>query len=121
MSRRADVGAGRDDLVDLVEDLVGERDVDASEQVIELLHRARPDDRAGHAGVSDRERHREVRHRQARLFGERDDLLDGVEPALVAQVPEAEAGPVRVGLLALAVPAGEQAPASGLHTSVPIP
>src|SRR5580704_19373097 len=52
---RADVGAGRDDLVDLVEDLVGERDVGAGEQVVELLHRVRPDDRAGHAGMGDRE------------------------------------------------------------------
>jgi hypothetical protein len=30
----ADVGAGRDDLIDPVEDLVGERDVEASEQVV---------------------------------------------------------------------------------------
>ncbi|WP_377468949.1 hypothetical protein [Micromonospora marina] len=29
----ADIGAGRTDLVDLVEDLVGERDVDVNEQV----------------------------------------------------------------------------------------
>jgi len=82
---RADVGAGRDDLVDPVEDLVGERDVDAGEQVIELLHRARPDEGAGHAGMGDRERHREVRHRQARLLRDRDELLDGVEPALVTE------------------------------------
>jgi len=33
---RADVGAGRNDLVDLVEDLVGECDVGAGEQVVEL-------------------------------------------------------------------------------------
>ena len=33
------------------------------------------------------ERHREVGQRQARLLGERDELLDGVEPALVAEVP----------------------------------
>jgi hypothetical protein len=45
----ADIAAGRDDLVDLVEDLVGERDVGAGEEVIELLHGARPDKRAGHA------------------------------------------------------------------------
>jgi hypothetical protein len=32
---RADIGAGRNDLVDPVEDLVGERDLDAGEQVVE--------------------------------------------------------------------------------------
>src|SRR5450631_1144404 len=51
--RCADVGAGRDDLVDPIEDLVAEPDVDAGEQVVKLLHRARPDDRAGDAAVSD--------------------------------------------------------------------
>src|SRR5256885_1867057 len=35
---RADVGPRRDDLVDPVEDLVAERDVDAGQQVVELLH-----------------------------------------------------------------------------------
>src|SRR4051795_10215274 len=36
----ADVGAGRDDLVDAVEDVVGEADVDAGEQVVQLCHGA---------------------------------------------------------------------------------
>jgi hypothetical protein len=40
-----------------------------------------------------------VGHRQARLLDERDDLLDGVEAALVAEVPE-EGGAAEVGLLA---------------------
>ena len=102
----ADIGAGRDDLVDPVEYLVGERDVHTGEQVVELLHRARPDDRAGDARVGDCERHREVRHRQARLLGERDDLLDGVESALVAHVPE-NGGAAQVGPLTLADAPGE--------------
>src|SRR5450631_160134 len=98
---RADGGAGRDDLVDLVEDVVGERDVGGGEQVVELLHRVRPDDRAGHAGMGDRERYREVRHRQAGLLSERDELLDRVDPALVVEVPE-NVRSAQVGLLALA-------------------
>jgi hypothetical protein len=36
---RADVGAGRDDLVDPVEDLVGQGDVDAGQEVVELFER----------------------------------------------------------------------------------
>jgi hypothetical protein len=77
---RADVGAGWDDLVDPVEDLVGQADLDTGEQVIELLHRSRPEDRARDSRVGDREGHREVRYRQARLLGEWDDLLDGRLP-----------------------------------------
>src|ERR1035437_5706318 len=81
----ADVSAGRDDLIDPVEDLVSERDVEAGEQVVELLHGVRPEERAGHARMSDRERHGEVCHRQSRLFGEWNELFHGVEPALVVQ------------------------------------
>ena len=103
----ADIGAGRDDLVDPVEDLVGERDVHAGEQVVELLHRARPDDRAGHPDERSRTPSRRCRHRQARLLGKRDDLLDGVEPALVAHMPE-NGGAAQVGPLALADAPGEQ-------------
>jgi hypothetical protein len=36
-------------------------------------------------GMGDRERHRQVRHPQAGLFREPDELFDGVEPALVAE------------------------------------
>lgn len=45
-----------------------------------MAHRARADDRAGNAGVGDRERHGEVGQGQARLLCERDEPLDGVEP-----------------------------------------
>jgi len=34
----ADVGSGRDDLIDAVEDIVGEYDVHPREEVVELLH-----------------------------------------------------------------------------------
>jgi hypothetical protein len=44
-----------------------------------------------------------------------DDLLDRVEPELVAQVLEAEAAPVRPGLLALAGSAGEGLSERALH------
>ena len=116
-----DVGAGRHDGVDPVEHLVGQDGAAAGEQVVEVIHRARSDDRRGHARVRDREGHRQVGQRHPGFLGDGDQLLDDIEPALVAQVLEAEAAPVRVGLLALAVAAGEQAPASGLQTSVPMP
>ena len=47
-------------------------------------------------------------HRQAGLLGERDELLDRVEPTLVAQVPYEAARP-EVVLLTLAVAAGQHA------------
>jgi hypothetical protein len=49
-----------------------------------------------------------VGHRQAGLLRERDQLLDHVELALVAEVLRPVAGPVGVRLLALSVAAGEQ-------------
>src|SRR5699024_3754467 len=39
----ADIGSRRDDVVDLVEDLVGEGDVHTGQQVVQVLHRARTD------------------------------------------------------------------------------
>jgi hypothetical protein len=50
-----------------------------------------------------------VGHRQAGLFGERDELLEHVELALVAEVLRPAARAEGVGLLALSVAAGEQA------------
>jgi hypothetical protein len=38
---------GGDDLVDVVEQVVGERDVGGGELALELLHRAGADDRCG--------------------------------------------------------------------------
>ena len=48
-------------------------------------------------------RHREVGHRQARILGERDELLDDVEAALVGEVGK-HAGTAQVVPLALADP-----------------
>ena len=110
----------RNDRVDLVEDLVGEGDLCAGEQVVELLHGAWPDDCAGHAGVSDRERDREVGHRHAGLLGERDELLDGVESMFVLEARH-HGRATRVGLLVLAVRPVSMSLASGAQTSVPIP
>ena len=62
-----------------------------------MAHRARSDERAGHGGMGDREGHRHVGRRQARFFGERDELLDGVQSAFVAEGGE-EAGADDVGL-----------------------
>ena len=116
----ANVGAGRDNLIDTVEDLVGERDVDAGEQVVELLHGAQPEEGAGHAGVRDREGHGEVRHSQACLPRQRDELFDGVDAALVVEMTE-QAGPAQVVVLALAHTPREQALRQRAHTSVPMP
>ena len=116
----ANVGAGRDNLIDTVEDLVGERDVDAGEQVVELLHGAQPEEGAGHAGVRDREGHGEVRHSQACLLRQRDELFDGVDAALVVEMTE-QAGPAQVVVLALATRPVSRPCASGPHSSVPMP
>jgi AcrR family transcriptional regulator len=59
--------------------------------------------------MGDRERHREVRHPQSRLFGDWDDLLDGIEPGLVTEAGQ-DGGAAEVGLLALADAPGERAP-----------
>ena len=117
---RADVAAGRDDLVDAVEDLIAERDLETGQEIVELLHRVWPKERTGHARMSDGKRHREVGHRQACLFGERHELLDDVEPALVTHGLE-EGGAAQLVLLPLADAAGEHPLPSGPHTSVPIP
>ena len=50
-----DVGAGRDDLVDAVEHVVGEGDVQAGKQVVELLLGPRAEECAGDAGVGEAE------------------------------------------------------------------
>nr|WP_232303719.1 hypothetical protein [Pseudofrankia sp. DC12] len=113
-------GAGRDDLVDPVENVVGECDVEAGEQAVEVVHGARPEERAGDARVSDRERHGEVGQRQAHLGGEREVPLDGVEAALVVDVRD-EGGAAQFVVLALADAPGEQPCPSGPHTRVPIP
>lgn len=59
---RADVGARRNDPVDLVEEVVGEHDVRAGQEIVEVLHRAGAQERAGDPGVGDGERHGEVGH-----------------------------------------------------------
>jgi len=53
-----------------------------------LFQRARAQEGGGHAGVRDRERHRQVGQRQAGLVRDRDQLLHGVDAALVAEVGE---------------------------------
>jgi hypothetical protein len=49
-----------------------------------LVHRARAEEGGGHAGVRDRERHRQVGQRQASVVRERDELLHDADAALVA-------------------------------------
>ena len=82
----ADVGAGRDDFVDPVEDVVGEDDIQPGEQAVEVVHGAGAEQCAGDAGVGDGERHREVGHGQPGLVGERDDLFHDVEAVFVGEV-----------------------------------
>ena len=53
------------------------------------------------------ERHRQVRHRQACLPPERNELLDGVKATLVAERLE-KGGTAEVALLTLADPASEE-------------
>jgi hypothetical protein len=47
----ADVGSGRHDLVDAVEDVVGQSDVHSGDQVIELVHSASSEQGAADGGV----------------------------------------------------------------------
>ena len=60
-----------------------EDDVGGGELALELLHRARPDQRRGDGGVVEHEGDRELDERDARLVGELGEFLDGVELALV--------------------------------------
>ena len=53
--RRVEVDAGRHDGVDPVQDVPGEHHVSAAQQSVELLHRARSDDRCGHRRMSPNE------------------------------------------------------------------
>jgi hypothetical protein len=58
-------------------------------------------------------------HWQSRLVGERDDLFDGIQPTLIAEVLEHGSAP-KVGLLALAHapgkhPLGQRTPYQGAH------
>src|SRR3954452_21380130 len=80
---RVDVRAGRDDLVDAVEDRGVELYVGGAELRVEVVHRARPDDRGGHRRVIDDEGEREVDERQPRRLGELRELLGRLELALV--------------------------------------
>ena len=99
---------GGDDVVDAVEDVVGEGDVQAGEQAVEVVHGAGAEKCAGDAGVGDGERHREVDHRQPGLLGDRDELFDDVEAAFVGEVAE-YSGPAQIVVLVLAHATGEQA------------
>jgi len=49
-----------------------------------------------------------VRHRQPRLFGQRNDLFDGIEPVLVAEARD-DRRAAQVGLLAFTDTPGEYA------------
>jgi hypothetical protein len=61
-----------DDLVDPVENVVGEQDLRAGKEVVKVLHGAGPEEGAGYAGVGDGECHGQVGHRQPCLVGHRD-------------------------------------------------
>jgi len=81
----ADVGSGRNDLVDPVEDVIREDGVHPREEVVQLLHGAGAEQRTGDTRVRDGERHGEVGHRQPRFFGEWDQLLHRVEAPLITE------------------------------------
>jgi hypothetical protein len=55
------------------------------EKVVELLHGAGTEQRARDTRVRDRERHREVGHRQSRFSGERDQPLHRVQAPLITE------------------------------------
>ena len=76
---RVEVRPGRHDLVDLVEQRVVELDVGRADLALELLHRPRPDDRRGDAGMPEHERDRQVDQRDPGLVGERGERVGRVE------------------------------------------
>src|SRR5204862_7002107 len=78
-----DDGSGRNELVDAIESLVRQSGVDSGEEILELLHRARADDRGGHRGMLQDERQRQMLERHLLLLREVDQLLDDLELPLV--------------------------------------
>jgi hypothetical protein len=85
-----------------------------------LFHGAGTEDGEGDAGVGDGEGQRHVGQAETGLLGDLDELLDDVDAPLVAHMAE-EGRAAQVAVLTLTRPPGEQAWASGLHTSAPIP
>ena len=82
---RVEGDARRHDLVDPVERRLIEPELDGAELRLELLHRARPDDRARHGRMLEHEREREVDEADPELLGELRELLGGGELGLVAR------------------------------------
>src|SRR4051794_27038 len=74
--------AATDDAVDPLRVVFGDLDVYGADVVLELLHRAGADDRAGNAGLVEHPRQRELRERTALLLGDRLEALDDVVDAL---------------------------------------
>ena len=66
--RRIHVRAGRDDLVDSVEQPCVQNGVGGPELALELIHRARPNDRRGYRRMIDHERNGHLDKRQAGLL-----------------------------------------------------
>src|ERR1700722_141455 len=103
-----DVGSGRDDLIDPVEDIVGKDDVQPREKIVQLLHGADTEQRARDTRMRDRECHRKVGHRQSRFFGERDQPLHRVQAPLITERRH-EFRASNVAILPAPDPAGEHA------------
>ena len=75
--------AGGDDLIDAVEEGFVELHVGGAELRVELLERARSDDRGGDRGVADDEGEREMDQRDAGLIGELRERVGGLELGLI--------------------------------------
>src|SRR5258707_1246502 len=75
--------AGRDDLVDAVQQVVRKLDVGGSELGLKVLHRPRADDGGGYRGVAEDEGDRHMDQGDARLLGQLGQLLSGIQLALV--------------------------------------
>src|SRR5687768_7430822 len=80
--------AGRHDLVDAVQHVVGQDDVGRGELALKVLHGARPDQRRGDGGVRLGESDGELDEREPDLRSELRELLYGVKLALVVRVSE---------------------------------
>src|SRR5580698_9287622 len=68
-----------DDLVDAVEHVAGQLDPVGGEIAVEMVHRARSDDRRGYCGMPDDEGGRHLDERDPSFVGERPECVGGLE------------------------------------------
>lgn len=77
--QRRDIGAGRHNGIDAVEQLVTELNCGRAQQLVDLLLGPRANDRGADRGMRYHERQRHLQQRQVGAIGERNQPFDGVQ------------------------------------------